>query len=165
MAKMSAKVAPPKPLKSAKLNEREKPANPPTAPSKDLQVFPNPAPQRDYVIQFQVPEFTCHCPLTGQPDFAHFTIDMIADKLCIELKSLKMYFWSYRNEGAFHEKVTNTILDDIVKATQPRFVRITAKWYVRGGIYTNVVAEHRQKGWKPQPVVELPQHAEARGLL
>lgn len=161
MAKMSAKVAAPKP----KLNQREKPANPPTAPSKDLQVFENPAPHRDYVIQFQVPEFTCHCPLTGQPDFAHFTIDMIADKLCIELKSLKMYFWSYRNEGAFHEKVTNTILDDIVKATQPRFVRITAKWYVRGGIYTNVVAEHRQKGWKPQPVVDLPRHVEERGLL
>jgi 7-cyano-7-deazaguanine reductase len=169
MAKMSAKVAPPKPQKSqkpsAQLNQREKPANPPTAPSKDLQVFENPAPHRDYVIQFQVPEFTCHCPLTGQPDFAHFTIDMIADQLCIELKSLKMYFWSYRNEGAFHEKVTNTILDDIVKATNPRFVRITAKWYVRGGIYTNVVAEHRQKGWKPQPVVELPKHVEERGLL
>jgi 7-cyano-7-deazaguanine reductase len=165
MAKMSAKVAPPKPQKGAKLNQREKPANPPTAPSKDLQVFENPAPHRDYVIQFQVPEFTCHCPLTGQPDFAHFTIDMIADKLCIELKSLKMYFWSYRNEGAFHEKVTNTILDDIVKATNPRFVRITAKWYVRGGIYTNVVAEHRQKGWKPQPVVDLPRHVEERGLL
>ncbi|MCR5881784.1 preQ(1) synthase [Rhizobacter sp. J219] len=165
MAKMSAKVAPPKPQKGAKLNQREKPANPPTAPSKDLQVFENPAPHRDYVIQFQVPEFTCHCPLTGQPDFAHFTIDMIADKLCIELKSLKMYFWSYRNEGAFHEKVTNTILDDIVKATNPRFVRITAKWYVRGGIYTNVVAEHRQKGWNPQPVVDLPRHVEERGLL
>jgi 7-cyano-7-deazaguanine reductase len=170
MAKMSAKIAPPaskgaKASKTALLNERQKPANPPTAPSKDLQVFPNPSPKRDYVIQFQVPEFTCNCPLTGQPDFAHFTIDMIADKLCIELKSLKMYFWSYRNEGAFHEKVTNTILDDIVKATDPRFVRITAKWYVRGGIYTNVVAEHRQKGWKPQPVVELPQHAAQGGLL
>ena len=145
--------------------QRVAPAVPPTVPSKDLQVFPNPARERDYVIQFQVPEFTCHCPLTGQPDFAHFTIDMIADKLCIELKSLKLYFWSYRNEGAFHEKVTNTILDDIVKATDPRFVRITAKWYVRGGIYTNVVAEHRRKGWKPQPVIELPQHAAQTGLL
>ena len=93
------------------------PPNPPSAPSKELQVFPNPAPERDYVIQFQVPEFTCLCPLTGQPDFAHFTIDMVADELCVELKSLKMYFWSYRNEGAFHEKVTNTILDDIVEAT------------------------------------------------
>ena len=146
-------------------NQRQAPATPPSAPSKDLQVFPNPAPERDYVIQFQVPEFTCHCPLTGQPDFAHFTIDMVADQLCVELKSLKMYFWSYRNEGAFHEKVTNTILDDIVAATQPRYARITAKWYVRGGIYTNVVAEHRQKGWKPQPVVDLPSHAPERGLL
>ncbi|HKW85286.1 MAG TPA: preQ(1) synthase [Burkholderiaceae bacterium] len=151
--------------KSKPLNQRAAPATPPSAPSKELQVFPNPAPKRDYVIQMQVPEFTCHCPLTGQPDFAHFTIDMIADKLCVELKSLKMYMWSFRNEGAFHEKVTNDILDDIVKATDPRFVRITAKWYVRGGIYTNVVAEHRKKGWKPQPVVELPQHTMATGLL
>ena len=152
MAKMSAKVPAPK----APSKQREKPAKPPTAPSKQLDVFPNPSPKRDYVIQFQVPEFTCNCPLTGQPDFAHFTIDMIADKLCVELKSLKLYFWSYRNEGAFHEKVTNTILDDIVAATDPRFIRITAKWYVRGGIYTNVVAEHRKKGWKPQPAVTLP---------
>ncbi len=129
------------------LNERPMPPNPPSKPSKELQ------------------EFTCHCPLTGQPDFAHFTIDMICDALCVELKSLKMYFWSYRNEGAFHEKVTNTILDDIVKATQPRFIRITAKWYVRGGIYTNVVAEHRKKGWKPQPVVQLPAHPAQTGML
>ena len=128
-------------------------------------MFANPAPKRDYAIQFQIPEFTCNCPLTGQPDFAHFTIDMVADKLCVELKSLKMYMWSYRNEGAFHEKVTNDIVDDIVRATDPRFVRITAKWYVRGGIYTNVVAEHRKKGWKPQPAVEMPQHASASGLL
>jgi len=145
--------------------QRPVPAVAPSASSKDLSVFPNPAPQRDYVIQFQVPEFTCHCPLTGQPDFAHFTIDMVADRLCVELKSLKMYFWSYRNEGAFHEKVTNTILDDIVKATDPRFIRITAKWYVRGGIYTNVVAEHRKKGWKPQPAVELPQLGKESGML
>ena len=140
------------------------PANPPTAPSKELHVFPNPARERDYTIQFQLPEFTCLCPLTGQPDFAHFTIDIVADKLCVELKSLKMYFWSYRDERAFHEKVTNTILDDIVRATAPRFIRITAKWYVRGGIYTNVVAEHRKKGWKPQPVVSLPGHAAQTGL-
>jgi 7-cyano-7-deazaguanine reductase len=156
-----AKTATPKPTPA----QREKPARPPSTPSKDLQVFPNPSAQRDYLIQFQVPEFTCHCPLTGQPDFAHFTIEMICDKLCIELKSLKMYFWSYRNEGAFHEKVTNTILDDIVAAVDPRFVRITAKWYVRGGIYTNVVAEHRKKGWKPQPVVELPRQAQQTGML
>jgi 7-cyano-7-deazaguanine reductase len=136
--------------------ERPLPPNPPTAPSKDLHVFANPAPERDYVIQFQVPEFTCLCPLTGQPDFAHFTIEMVADRLCVELKSLKMYFWSYRDEGAFHEKVTNTIVDDIVRATKPRFIRITAKWFVRGGITTHVVAEQRKKGWKPQPLVVLP---------
>ncbi len=157
-AAATAAAAPP-------LNERAMPPNPPSAPSKDLQVFENPSPGRDYVIQFQVPEFTCHCPLTGQPDFAHFTIDMIAGRLCLELKSLKMYFWSYRDEGAFHEKVTNTILDDIVAATDPRFIRITAKWYVRGGIYTNVIAEHRKKGWKPQPAVDLPAIPTERGLL
>ena len=151
--------------KAPPLNQRQPPPAPPSAPSKDLQVFDNPSPQRDYLIQFQVPEFTCHCPLTGQPDFAHFTIDMIADRLCVELKSLKMYFWSFRNEGAFHEQVTNTILDDIVAAADPRFIRITAKWYVRGGIYTNVIAEHRQNGWQPQPAVDLPALALERGLL
>ena len=140
---------------SPRLNQRSVPASPPTAPSRRLDVFPNPTRERDYTIQFVIPEFTCHCPLTGQPDFAHFTIEMVADKLCVELKSLKLYFWSYRDVGAFHEKVTNDIVDDIVKATDPRFIRITAKWNVRGGIYTNVVAEHRQKGWKPQPRVEL----------
>ena len=136
--------------------QRPKPASPPSAPSKELQVFPNPAPQRDYTIRFAIDEFTCLCPLTGQPDFARFQIEMVCDKLCVELKSLKMYFWSYRNEGAFHEKVTNTILDAIVKATQPRFVRIGAEWNVRGGIYTDVVVEYRKKGWKPAPRVELP---------
>jgi 7-cyano-7-deazaguanine reductase len=151
---------------SVKVGTRDLPPNPPTAPSKELHVFPNPSPERDYVIQFQIPEFTCHCPLTGQPDFAHFTIDMICDRACIELKSLKMYMWSFRNEGAFHEKVTNTILDDLAKAADPRFVRITAKWYVRGGIYTNVIAEHRQKGWKPAPRVDLPAHpSSATGML
>ncbi len=155
----------PKTLRNTATTQRQKPVNPPSVPSKELQVFPNPTPKRDYVIQFQIPEFTCHCPLTGQPDFAHFTIDMVADKLCVELKSLKMYMWSYRHEGAFHEKVTNDIVDDIVRATDPRFVRITARWYVRGGIYTNVVAEHRKKGWKPQPVVQLPAHTAATGLL
>jgi len=147
---------------------REMPPNPPTAPSKELHVFANPSAGRDYVIQFQIPEFTCLCPLTGQPDFAHFTIDMVCDKLCIELKSLKMYMWSYRDEGAFHEKVTNTILDDLVAAADPRFVRITAKWYVRGGIYTNVVVEHRRKGWMPAPRVDLPgvsAQGSATGLL
>jgi len=155
------------PRKSAKVNaptQREKPAAPPTRPSKQLQVFPNPSPQRDYLIRFQLPEFTCLCPLTGQPDFAHFSIDIVADLLCVELKSLKLYFWSYRNEGAFHEKVTNTVLDDIVKATAPRFIRVTARWYVRGGIYTDVVVEHRKKGWKPAAPVTLPPAGTATGL-
>jgi 7-cyano-7-deazaguanine reductase len=145
-------------LRPVAASQRQAPATPPSSPSKDLQVFANPSPKRDYVIQFQIPEFTCNCPLTGQPDFAHFTIDMVADKLCIELKSLKLYMWSYRNEGAFHEKVTNDIVDDIVRAAKPRFIRITAKWFVRGGIYTNVIAEHRKKGWKSQPVTQLPRH-------
>ena len=141
----------------SKPSQRQAPDVPPSAPSKDLQVFPNPAPERDYVIRFDVPEFTCLCPLTGQPDFAHFTIEIVADKLCVELKSLKMYFWSYRNEGAFHEKVTNTILTDLVDTLAPRFVRIHADWFVRGGIRTVVTVEHRKKGWKPAPKVELPQ--------
>ena len=153
------------PSPSLQVGERPLPVNAPSVPSKQLDVFPNPAPERDYLIQFQVPEFTCHCPLTGQPDFAHFTIDMVCDALCIELKSLKMYFWSYRHEGAFHEKVTNTILDDLVKAAKPRFARITAKWYVRGGIYTNVVAEYQKKGWKPAPVVSLPALPSQTGLM
>ncbi len=127
----------------------------PSQPSKDLQTFPNPAPQRDYHIHMQVPEFTCLCPLTGQPDFARIDIDYIPDKLCVELKSLKLYMWSYRNEGAFHEKVTNTILDDLVRKLRPRFLRVTARWWVRGGIYTNVVVEHRKRGWKPAPRVDL----------
>jgi 7-cyano-7-deazaguanine reductase len=136
--------------------QRAKPAAPPSAPSKDLQVFPNPAPQRDYVIRFDVPEFTCLCPLTGQPDFAHFKIEIVADQLCVELKSLKMYFWSFRNEGAFHEQVSNRIVDDIVATIHPRFVRVHADWFVRGGIRTFVTAEYRKKGWQPLPAVVLP---------
>ena len=124
-------------------------------PAKKLDVFPNPAPQRDFHIHIQMPEFTCLCPLTGQPDFATLTLDYVPDRKCVELKSLKLYTWSFRNEGAFHEKVTNQILSDIVRALAPRFARLTAKWYVRGGIFTNVVAEHRKKGWKPAARVEL----------
>lgn len=150
-------VRPPARKPSRKPSQREKPAVPPTLPNKSLQVFPNPAPERDYVIRFDVPEFTCLCPLTGQPDFAHFTIEIVADRLCVELKSLKLYFWSFRSEGAFHEKVTNTILDDIVAAIQPRFARIHADWYVRGGIRTFVTAEHRRTGWQPAAPVQLPQ--------
>jgi 7-cyano-7-deazaguanine reductase len=134
-----------------------------TKPSKQLDTFPNPAPQRDFHIHIQMPEFTCLCPLTGQPDFATLTLDYVPDKKCVELKSLKLYIWSYRNEGAFHEKVTNQILDDIARAIAPRFARLTAKWYVRGGIFTNVVAEHRKKGWKPAPTVELAQFEAAAG--
>ena len=137
-------------------SQRQAPATPPSAPSKDLQVFANPARERDYTIRFAIDEFTCLCPLTGQPDFARFKIEMVCDRWCIELKSLKIYFWSYRNEGAFHEKVTNTIVDDIVKAAHPRFVRIRAVWNVRGGITTDVIAEYRKKGWKPAPRVDLP---------
>jgi len=138
------------------LRERPAPPVPPSAPSKELQVFANPAPERDYVIRFDVPEFTCLCPLTGQPDFAHFTIEIVPDKLCVELKSLKMYFWSFRNEGAFHEKVTNAICSDIVQAIAPRFVRIHGDWYVRGGIRTTVTAEQRKKGWQAAAPVALP---------
>ena len=137
--------------------ERQAPAVPPSAPSKELQAFPNPAPERDYVIRFDVPEFTCLCPLTGQPDFAHFTIEIVADRLCVETKSLKQYFWAFRNEGAFHEKVTNAIVSDIVRAIAPRFIRIHADWFVRGGIRTYVTVEHRKKGWKPAAPVLLPQ--------
>lgn len=124
-------------------------------PSKQLETFANPAPQRDFHIHMQIPEFTCLCPKTGQPDFATLFLDYIPDKQCVELKSLKMYMWSYRNEGCFHEAVTNQILDDLVKATKPRYMKLTAKFYVRGGIFTNVVAEHRKKGWKPQARVDL----------
>jgi 7-cyano-7-deazaguanine reductase len=141
---------------SVAVGTREAPSTPPSAPSRQLDVFPNPAPERDYLIQFDIPEFTCHCPLTGQPDFAQLRIDCIADRLCIELKSLKMYMWSFRNEGAFHEKVTNDIASDMVAAIDPRYLRITARWNVRGGITTHVVVEHRKKGWKPQAGAALP---------
>ncbi len=135
--------------------QRPAPAAPPSAPSKELQAFANPQPQRDYVIRFDVPEFTCLCPLTGQPDFAHFKIEIVPDRFCVETKSLKQYFWSFRNEGAFHEKVTNTIVDDLVQAIQPRYIRIHADWFVRGGIRTFVTVDQRKKGWKPLPPVDL----------
>jgi 7-cyano-7-deazaguanine reductase len=128
-----------------------------TKPTKKLDTFPNPAPERDFLIHIEIPEFTCLCPLTNQPDFATLTLDYIADKACIELKSLKLYAWAFREEGVFHEKVTNDILSDLASATKPRFMRLSARWFVRGGIYTTVVAEHRKKGWKPQPRVDLQQ--------
>src|ERR1700740_3089836 len=119
----------------------------PGKPSKTLETFPNPAPGRDYAIRMRMPEFTCVCPMTGQPDFATLYLEYVADKTCVELKSLKLYIWSFRDEGAFHEAVTNRILDDLVAATKPRFMRLTTVWNVRGGIYTHVVAEHRGRGW------------------
>jgi len=113
-----------------------------TRPSKTLESFPNPAPERDYEIVFECPEFTCLCPLTGQPDFARFHIRYVPDKLCVELKSLKLYLWSFRNEGAFHEAVTNQILDDFVRAVHPRKATVEGDWFVRGGIRTQVVCHH-----------------------
>ena len=127
-----------------------------TRPSKSLETFPNPQPGRDYTIRIKAPEFTCLCPKTGQPDFATLHLEYVPEKLCVELKSLKLFLWSFRDEGAFHERVTNEILDDLVRATKPRFMRLTAEWYVRGGIYTTVVAETRKKGWKPDAPVQLP---------
>ena len=123
-------------------------------PSTELDTFDNPQPDRDFTIRIDTPEFTCLCPITGQPDFASIQIEYIAEKLCLELKSLKLYFWSYRNEGAFHEAVTNQILSDLVAAIAPRFMRVSADFNVRGGVYTQVVAEHRAEGWvAPEPVI------------
>jgi 7-cyano-7-deazaguanine reductase len=123
----------------------------PSRPSKRLETFVNPTPKRDYRIHMEIPEFTCLCPMTGQPDFATLVLDYIPDRLCVELKSLKLYVWSYRNEGAFHEAVTNQILDDLVNALKPRYLKLEARFNVRGGIYTTVIAEHRKKGWRGEP--------------
>jgi 7-cyano-7-deazaguanine reductase len=128
----------------------------PSAPSRTLLTFPNPQPERDYTIRIRVPEFTCLCPNTGQPDFAELTLEYVPDQRCVELKALKTYVWSYRDEGAFHEAVTNRILGDLIEATAPRFMRLTADFNVRGGIYTTVVAEHRADGWEPARPVQLP---------
>jgi 7-cyano-7-deazaguanine reductase len=128
----------------------------PSQPSKELDTFDNPHPERDYTIRIDVPEFTCLCPKTGQPDFATFHIEYVPDQNCIELKSLKLYMWSFREEGAFHEAVTNQILADLVAACQPRFMRLTGKFNVRGGIYTTVIVEHRQPDWQAPEAVTLP---------
>ena len=132
--------------------------------SKALETFANPAPHRDFLIHMQIPEFTCLCPKTGQPDFATLYLDTIPEKLCVELKSLKLYIWSFRDEGKFHEAVTNEILDDIVKAIKPRFARLTAKFWVRGGVFTTVIAEHRAKGWKGAPVLDLQAFADDKSV-
>jgi len=127
-----------------------------TQPATSLETFPNPARNRDYTIRMTLPEFTCLCPKTGQPDFATFELEYVPDELCVELKALKLYLWSYRDRGAFHEAVTNQITDDLVKACAPRFLRLAGKFNVRGGIYTTVVVERRKPGWTPMQVVDLP---------
>ena len=126
-----------------------------TRPSKKLDTFPNPRTGRDYTIRIDILEFTCLCPMTGQPDFATITIEYVPDELCVELKALKLYMWTFREQGAFHEAVTNEILDDLVKAITPNFLRIRAEFNVRGGIFTSVIAEHRNPGWKTPEVVTL----------
>ena len=127
-----------------------------TLPGKDLETFPNPNPERDYTIRISIPEFTCLCPKTGQPDFATLNLEYVPDKLYIELKSLKLYLWSFRETGAFHEAVTNEMLGDFVQTIKPRFLRLTADFNVRGGIYTTVVAEHQMPGWTAPKPVSLP---------
>ena len=118
-----------------------------TEPSTRLETFANPSPERDYTIRMTIPEFSCLCPKTGQPDFATLNLEYVPHERCVELKSLKLYIWSFRSRGAFHEAVTNEILNDLVAATDPRFMRLLAEFNVRGGIYTAVVAEHRRSGW------------------
>ena len=140
-------------------------SNPVITPSRELEVFPNPqagadpstgGQARDYSIHIDMPEFTCLCPKTGQPDFAELALVYVPDRLCVELKSLKQYLWWYRDQGAFHEAVSNQILDDLVAATQPKFMRLSADFNVRGGIYTKVVVEHRDPDWQPPLPVALP---------
>lgn len=127
-----------------------------TEPSKALETFENPQPQRDYTIEMTIPEFTCLCPRTGQPDFATLELAYVPDQLCVELKALKLYVWSFRDEGHFHEAVTNRICDDLVAALAPRYLRLRGRFNVRGGIYTSVVAEHRDPNWTPPTPVTLP---------
>ncbi len=127
-----------------------------TQPTKTLEIFNNPTPERDYTIRIRLPEFTCLCPKTGQPDFATLQLEYVPELSCIELKSLKLYIWAFRDEGAFHEAVTNEILSDLVDACKPRFMRLTADFNVRGGVYTTVVAEHKNPSWNAPAVISLP---------
>ena len=124
--------------------------------SRSLDTFPNPAPERDYSIRMTLPEFSCLCPKTGQPDFATLKLEYVPNQRCVELKSLKLYIWSFRDRGAYHEAVTNEILRDLVAAMEPRILRLTAEFNVRGGIYTTVVTEHRQLGWLAAPAISFP---------
>ena len=126
-----------------------------TSPTTAIETFANPSPRGDYTIRMTMPEFTCLCPKTGQPDFATLKLEYVPEQLCIELKSLKLYIWSFRDRGCYHEAVANEILQFLAGATAPRFMRLTADFYVRGGIYTSVVAEHRASGWQPAPSVAL----------
>ncbi|MDP9197921.1 MAG: preQ(1) synthase [Pseudomonadota bacterium] len=128
----------------------------PLTPSGDIETFPNPQAERDYTIRMRLPEFTCLCPLTGQPDFAVMDLEYVPDQRCLELKSLKAYIWSFRDRGAFHEAVTNEIADRLCAALQPRFLRLTAQFNVRGGIYTSIVAQHCKPGWTARPPALLP---------
>lgn len=127
-----------------------------TQPGKALETFDNPQPGRDYTVRIRMPEFTCLCPKTGQPDFAVLNLEYVPDRHCLELKALKLYIWSFRDEGAFHEDVTNRMLDDMVRACRPRYMRLTAEFNVRGGIYTTVVAEHRNPDWHAPENIALP---------
>lgn len=128
----------------------------PSQPSTDVEIFPNPAPEQDYTIRMRIPEFTCLCPRTGQPDFAMLTLEYVPDRLCVELKALKLYLWSFRDRGAFHEAVTNEIIDYLAGRLRPRFMRLSARFNVRGGIHTSVIAERRASGWRPTDPVSLP---------
>ena len=128
----------------------------PSKPSYELETFVNPEPARDYTVRMQIPEFTCLCPKTGQPDFATLELEYVPDRLCVELKSLKLYVWSFRDRGAFHEAVTNEIAGRLSEVLDPRFLRLTARFNVRGGIYTSVVVERRQAAWIPPVPVTLP---------
>ena len=128
----------------------------PTQLASKLETFANPAPERDYTIRMSLPEFTCLCPRTGQPDFATLELEYVPDQLCVELKSLKLYIWSFRDRGTYHEAVTNEILETLVSAVEPRYLRLTARFNVRGGITTSVVAEHRCPRWVPKAPAALP---------
>ena len=128
----------------------------PTTPTDELETFANPELTRDYTIRMQIPEFTCLCPRTGQPDFATLDLEFVPDRLCVELKSLKLYIWSFRERGAFHEAITNEIADHLDSSLRPRFLRLTARFNVRGGISTSVVVERRQSSWQPASPVPLP---------
>ena len=127
----------------------------PSQPASDLETFANPRPEHDYTIRMRIPEFTCLCPKTGQPDFATLELEYVPDRTCVELKSLKLYIWSFRDRGAFHEAVTNEIADHLTATLSPRFLRLQARFKVRGGIYTRVMVERRQADWAPAPPVHL----------